>query len=69
MTAMEMSNNVDRPQIDLWHARMLLARGGDGDAERARALLLDARERFGRLGFATPLAMVEASLREHALAT
>ena len=37
-------HRVDQARVRYWYARMLLDRGGSGDAERARELLARARE-------------------------
>ncbi len=62
-------NHFDEPGIDLWEGRMLLARGNTGDVERARTLLIRARERFMSFGATLYTQLAEESLREHALAT
>jgi hypothetical protein len=50
IAAYELPHVPEQADVRYWHAWMLLARHGEGDAERARAMLLEAAPMFERSG-------------------
>ena len=61
--AEELQHRPEQAEVRFRHARMLVERGEAGDAERAKALLEEARELCAEIGMARYGEMVDA-LRE-----
>jgi hypothetical protein len=57
--AHEIPHRVEQPEVRRWYARMLLTRDGPGDRERARALIREAAESYGRLGMPRHVQMAD----------
>src|SRR5207237_1760077 len=60
----ELPHIIEQPEIRRFYARMLLDRNAPGDREKARGLLTEAIEMYGRLGMPKHVEMAEALLRE-----
>ncbi len=54
----------EQPEVRLWFARMLLDRGQTGDADRARALLTEARTVCIDIGMPNHLEMIDALMKD-----
>jgi TolB-like protein/Tfp pilus assembly protein PilF len=54
----------EQPETRLWLSRMLLARGGTGDRERARQLLAEARAGYEEIGMPRHVEMVDVLAKE-----
>lgn len=62
--AVDDPNVADAPRVELWRARLMLVRGRPEEREKARRLVLAAREEFVRRGEGSTLAQADALLRE-----
>jgi tetratricopeptide (TPR) repeat protein len=60
--ARDVPNRIDAPQVQLWHAKMLLDRGDAQDRDRARAMLADALDSFRKIGMPLLAARTEELL-------
>jgi tetratricopeptide (TPR) repeat protein len=61
--AEELPHRIARPEVRRWLARMLLRRGGRGDRDEARDLLMDAMDGYRRLGMPRHREMVDSLLQ------
>ncbi|MEA2614788.1 MAG: hypothetical protein QOE72_571 [Chloroflexota bacterium] len=61
--AEELPHRIARPEVRRWLARMLLRRGGRGDRDEARDLLVDAMDGYRRLGMPRHREMVRSLLQ------
>lgn len=55
---------TEQPDVRIWYARMLLDRGASGDTDRARNLLIEARDAFAAGNMPKQVAVAEQALRE-----
>ena len=58
----ELPNRLERPQVLHWYGKMLLDRANADDHERARTMLVDALDDYGRLGMPVHASMTQALL-------
>jgi tetratricopeptide (TPR) repeat protein len=63
LQAEELPHRIARPEVRRWLARMLLRRGGRGDRDEARDLLVDAMDGYRRLGMPRHREMVRSLLQ------
>jgi hypothetical protein len=54
----------EQPETRLWLSRMLLARGGAGDRERALGLLAEARAGYAQIGMPKHVEIADGMLKE-----